>query len=64
MRIGLGSENQVLNGSSILTRLMLMVGAILYLPANLFLIQDTRRRNDREVGRSVLQEMLWEYIKW
>ena len=30
----------------------------------LLLIQDNRRRIAREMGRSILQEMFWEYIKW
>ena len=40
MRIDLGSENQVVNGPSTSTRPISMVRVILYLPVNLFLIQD------------------------
>jgi hypothetical protein len=40
MRIDLGSENQVLNGSSSSTRPILIVRVILCLPVSLFLIQE------------------------
>ena len=65
MQIDLGSENQVLNGSSTLTRPMSMVSMSYFcLPVISFLIRDARRRNDREMGRPVLQEMFPKYIKW
>ena len=54
MLIDLGSENQVLNGSSTLTRPMSMVRIIPLLARHPILIRDARRRNDREMGRPVL----------
>ena len=64
MLIDLGSENQVLNGSSTLTRPMSMVRIIPLLARHSILIRDARRRNDREMGRPVLQEMFRKHIKW
>ena len=39
-------------------------GACLTFSFNLFFIQDTRRRNNREMGRPILQKMFRENIKW
>ena len=64
MLIDLGSENQVLNGSLTLTRPMSMVRIVPLLARHSILIYDARRRNDREMGRPVLQEVFRENIKW
>ena len=62
MRIDIGSENPVSNGTS--THPMLMVRLVCKLSIFSPHSWDACRWNDGEVGRPVLQEMFRENIKW